>query len=352
MADQSDLCKVLFLDVGHGSSTVICFPGKGEGVVIDSPDAPTTIRALRQEGINRLRLVLVTHSDHDHVAGVASIVRSFQGQIDWVLYHPDRRRVVDSQEAFWQLVGAVKERRIRSGPADSDHGDFIEMSAGRCAILYPKYEDVVRNLKAGGTPNRASAAFFFEIENHAFLLCGDLEGDGWSHLRDASGLPKVSVFLFPHHGGEFQLKSYVPDARAGRGRAKRQPCVTQGELLEVMAPETVVISSGTAENKKYPPKAKVLRMIKDFGGSRAGFRLMCTRLTRRCDPNPAAHRSSALQHLSAVNVPRISVPRNTDCPCAGTVVIRIDRSRNLTIAPSSKVHREIIGALAHPACVT
>lgn len=351
MDESLDGCRGLFLDVGHGSSTLIALPTLAEGVLIDSADSLTTISALRRENINHLRLVLVTHSDRDHTAGIATVVRNFPGRIDRILYHPDRRRVVDNQQSYLQILKVVEERNVASGPACTDWNQRLEeLPFDECRILYPKWEAVQRNLRKGGHPNRASAVLFFSLGGHRFLLGGDLEADGWSHLRDGNSIPQADVFLTPHHGGDFLVSTYLPAQAEASPATARARCIRYLELLQAVGPRFVIISCGTTRREGHPPHASVLHAIRRHAEEKAELRCLCTEVTPICDPDPSGRRRAALEHLPEENRQGVSADRGSHCPCAGTVVVRIDQQGQMTVSPDPASHGGVVGGLAHPQC--
>ncbi|MYR03442.1 MBL fold metallo-hydrolase, partial [Streptomyces sp. SID6139] len=62
-------------DVGQGDATVLA-AGAGAGVVVDAgPDPAAVDRCLRQLGITRVPLLVLTHFHADHVAGLPGVLR-------------------------------------------------------------------------------------------------------------------------------------------------------------------------------------------------------------------------------------------------------------------------------------
>ena len=69
--------KVAFLSVGHGDSTVIIFPGRKTGAVIDTPKAQITLDYLLDNSIDHLKWIMISHSHVDHVSGIIELIESF-----------------------------------------------------------------------------------------------------------------------------------------------------------------------------------------------------------------------------------------------------------------------------------
>jgi len=345
MTESSTASRVLFLDVGYGASAIVCLPSPGEAILIDSADAPTTLRGLRKARIKRLRLVLVTHSDADHTRGIATTLRNFPGRVDRILYHPDRRRIEDTQQSYQMILKIAAERDIPSGPACSDQNDRLhKFPLDACCILYPKYEDVCRNLERGGAPNRASAVFFVSFRGRSFLFGGDLEAHGWDHLHDQGAIPRADVFLLPHHGGEFHR------AQSSRRAHRPQAGINHEALLEQIAPQFVVISTGTSAQTNFPPHARVLDVLATYGANRSGFHVFCTELTVRCHPTPLLYRKTAIEGIQRNDWPAMFASSPASCPCGGTICFVVRATGDMSVSPDVVSHDHFVMQLPHPRC--
>ena len=81
--------SVTFLSVGQGDCTIL--QQGDEAILIDagpkvgSFDAGERIvrKRLRERGVARLRGILLTHDDSDHVGGAAALLRAFPGAVAW-----------------------------------------------------------------------------------------------------------------------------------------------------------------------------------------------------------------------------------------------------------------------------
>lgn len=90
-ANSSNKSIITFLDVGHGSSTLIQMPN-GKNILIDG-GATTTLQFnigehviapfLWHKGIKRLEAVILTHPDSDHYNGLDFVVKHFTPNIIW-----------------------------------------------------------------------------------------------------------------------------------------------------------------------------------------------------------------------------------------------------------------------------
>src|SRR5258708_4039131 len=97
------LAEVTILDVGHGNSAV----GRSHAccAVIDAGTESPLLEFLASEEITHIDLVIVSHADLDHLAGVTQLLVQDHIAVDRVMVNPDTK---PSDE--W--------RRFRSGVRD------------------------------------------------------------------------------------------------------------------------------------------------------------------------------------------------------------------------------------------
>ncbi|WP_381798627.1 ComEC/Rec2 family competence protein [Streptomyces niveus] len=181
-------------DVGQGDTMVLA-AGEGAGVVVDAgPDPKLADRCLRDLGITRVPLLVVSHFHADHVTGLPGVLRGRRvGAIQTTsLQEPWEqsafvRRTAEAADV--PLVRATPGERRRVGPLD-------------WRVLWPRAGP---GLGAGG-PNDASVTLFVRTAGGTtLLLLGDLEPPAQQGLsRDHPTLPPVDVLKVAHHGSAFQ----------------------------------------------------------------------------------------------------------------------------------------------------
>ncbi|OIJ95948.1 hypothetical protein BIV23_33380 [Streptomyces monashensis] len=229
-------------DVGQGDATVLA-AGDGAGVVVDAgPDPVPVDRCLRQLGITRIPLLVLTHFHADHVAGLTGVLRGRTvaaiettgleepaDQAEFVRKEAARRHI--------PLTRAVAGEERRTGPL-----------AWR--VLWPP--------PSGGTPpepgvpgrpgtlagpepvpdgpNDASVAMLVRSGGLRLLLLGDLEPPAQQALLRsprAAELARVDVLKVAHHGSAYQ----DPD------------------LIRLAAPRVALISAGAGNPYGHPAPA-------------------------------------------------------------------------------------------------
>ncbi|QHY95431.1 ComEC family competence protein [Streptomyces sp. S4.7] len=181
-------------DVGQGDTMVLA-AGEGAGVVVDAgPDPKLADRCLRDLGITRVPLLVISHFHADHVTGLPGVLRGRRvGAIQTTtLQEPWEqsafvRRTAEAADV--PLVRAAPGERRRVGPLD-------------WRVLWPRAGP---GLRAGG-PNDASVTLFVRTAGGTtLLLLGDLEPPAQQGLsRDHPTLPPVDVLKVAHHGSAFQ----------------------------------------------------------------------------------------------------------------------------------------------------
>ena len=173
-----DRPEAVFLDVGQGDAILLWGPA-GEVILVDGgPDPAVLRRALLDRGVQRIDLLVVTHSHADHLSGLEEITR-------WAavgrLWHSGQEG-----EAFDALL---EEMTAAGVPAEVPAvGWTAQVGAFRLDVLGPvrRYE----SLNDGSLVLRVTAG------GATLLLPGDVEA---AAQADLGPLP-ADVLKVPHQG--------------------------------------------------------------------------------------------------------------------------------------------------------
>lgn len=186
-------------DVGQGDALVLA-AGRGAGVVVDAgPDPRPVDRCLRELGITRVPLLLLTHFHADHVRGLPGVLRGRAvGAIQTTgLDEPPEQAAFVRREAAKERIPvarAVFGERRRIGVLDWQVL-WPQGGGGPSGPAAPVPRD----------PNDASVTLFVRAGGLTLLLPGDLEPPAQQALlRSHPGLPRVDVLKVAHHGSAHQ----------------------------------------------------------------------------------------------------------------------------------------------------
>jgi competence protein ComEC len=173
------------LDVGQGDATLIQHAGHAVLVDTGPPDGPI-LQRLRDAGVDRLDLLVVTHAQADHEGGAAAVLATLP--VGTVLDGRDGVRTPDgdrfaamARARGVRLVTPAAGQRIRAGPI-------------ALAILSPSPEPLAGHL--GDDPNQRAIVAELRDGRFRMLLTADAESDVLARLP----LEPVDVLKVSHHG--------------------------------------------------------------------------------------------------------------------------------------------------------
>ncbi|WP_225799825.1 ComEC/Rec2 family competence protein [Streptomyces sp. NK15101] len=186
--------------VGQGDATVLAAGGDSAVVVDAGPDPVPVDRCLRELGVRRVPLVVLTHFHADHVAGLPGVLRGRAvGAIQTTgLEEPP------GQAAFVRRTAAAAGvPLIRAGP-----GERRRIGALEWRVLWP-WAGAGGNGASGASadgPNDASVTLLVRTAGGlSLLLLGDLEPPAQRALTGLHpGLGPVDVLKVAHHGSAHQ----------------------------------------------------------------------------------------------------------------------------------------------------
>ncbi|MEU8704802.1 ComEC/Rec2 family competence protein [Streptomyces sp. NPDC048565] len=223
-------------DVGQGDAMVLA-AGDGAGVVVDTGPEPRLVDGcLRDLGITRVPLLLLTHFHADHVRGLPGALGGREvGMIQTTSLDEPKEQAAfvkrTAAAAHVPVVRAVPGERRRTGPLDWQVL-WPEAGAPGTGPSYPTEE-----------PNDSSVTLLVRSGGLSLLLLGDLEPPAQQGvLRGHPALPRVDVLKVAHHGS-----------------AHQDPA-----LLRSAHPRIALISCG-ADNPYGHPAARTLEALEAAG---------------------------------------------------------------------------------------
>jgi competence protein ComEC len=188
-------------DVGQGDALVLDAGGAGAVVVDAGPDPGLVDRCLRDLGVERVALVVLTHLHADHVEGLPGVLRGRSvGEVQIGPYDepaPELARVLRwTRQASVPVSRAVAGERDRVGPL-------------RWQVVWP-----LRIIEGeGSAPNNASVVMLAWRGDVRMLLTGDIEPAAQRALMVRWTVPEVDVLKVAHHGSAYQEQRLLDAAR-------------------------------------------------------------------------------------------------------------------------------------------
>jgi competence protein ComEC len=174
---------ISFLDIGQGDATLIQHGGTAVLVDTGPPGSPLLAR-LRDAGVHRLDVLVVTHDAADHDGSTAALLGAMPVDL-----------VVDGEEApaggeVRRLAAARRVRRIAS-----DAGQVIAAGPLELRVLWPRREPAA---PPGAEPNDRATVLHVRDAEFDLLLTADAESDVLAGLE----LPVVEALKVSHHGSD------------------------------------------------------------------------------------------------------------------------------------------------------
>ena len=247
-----------FINVGYGDAILIrsgsftMLVDCGDWTVGDGgPDSQRISAAdfLRQEGIETLDLLVLTHLHRDHSGGLAKLlecvaVRSFRCN-----YLPDRifwgkrvpvpegfsagaRCLLESLNVFLSALAIMERQGTEVSLASPGTWPLTPELTAECFLeaqpIFERQAAIWQNVLEDRADNR-------ELEE----LDGDMYADCWEKHE----IPPCTLVKLPHHGHRDSITPH---------------------LLDMLAPKTVVISVSNTRTDDCPA-ASVLQMVREKG---------------------------------------------------------------------------------------
>lgn len=221
-----------FIDVGQGDSSLIITP-KGNTILIDAGDeahAKKVVSYIREQGIEKLDLVIATHPDADHIGGMDKVIKNFD--ID-VFAMPDVSAKTNQYKQIQRELKTKKMKATRLYQGDEvqidDDIDFEILSP----VKGKKYDDT----------NEYSIVAKIVYKDTSFILMGDATMENEVDIINNVPDIDIDVLKLGHHGSSTSSSDY---------------------FITKTSPNIAIISCG--KNNKYGhPHQEVMRVLKKHG---------------------------------------------------------------------------------------
>lgn len=225
-------CAVHFIDVGQGDSALI--QSDGYNILIDSGEtdkAADVIRYLRNQGVEQLDMVVMSHPHSDHMGSMGEVISAFKAEK--VLINRLSDSIVPTNKTYRGFLESVKSNGLTL--TASKVGQKYDFGEGTLTVLGPveDYEEL----------NDTSIVARFDYNGRSVLFTGDMEKAAEKDLIASGADLSVDILKVGHHG------STTSSTKA---------------LLAEVNPAAAVIEVGEGNDYGHP-NDKILDALKDAG---------------------------------------------------------------------------------------
>lgn len=225
------IMEIHTIDVGQGDSILVI--QKDQVMLVDCgtrAKGSTVVEYLKELGINKIDILVGTHSHDDHMGGMAEVIRNFE---IGTLYAPDNSK--DSITTFWYMdfLDAVSERNVNW--VYPEVGITFGVGDANVQIVAP-------NSKEYNNMNNYSTVLRVTYGETDVLLMGDAETLSEEEIMNNGLYIDADVLKLGHHGSstsssEKFLNATTPQyaiISAGKGNTYHHPIKSVMERLEDM----------------------------------------------------------------------------------------------------------------------
>ncbi|HEY9523259.1 MAG TPA: ComEC/Rec2 family competence protein, partial [Thermopolyspora sp.] len=196
-------------DVGQGDAMVLS-AGGDKAVVIDTgPDPPRADHCLRELGVHRVPLIVLTHPHLDHVGGLDGVLRG--RRVGAVVVSPGRVPLSESA----RVSAGLRQRNVPEWVVRP--GTRWHFGAADLTVLgpdpRPEAGEVPEGSGEGAVANNASVVIHVRWPWGSALLSGDVETEAQAALL-RHGIPPVDILKVPHHGSSRGDPAFFPATHA------------------------------------------------------------------------------------------------------------------------------------------
>lgn len=332
------------LNVAQGDSHVIHFPGCSAAIVIDPGNSDLINELLHKRlQIKSLPLILISHGDWDHMAGINKLIQS--------CLHEKRGRSIKPGYIFLNSEGMAKssdktkigklfirlenlvtkhQLKLKCIFAEEETSELLNAVLNRYGIdgriLYPEYFRMIK-VHRKKQWNLASVLMLLTFRNKKILYSGDLPYEGWKQVDKEVDL-KSNVFKVPHHGGKISSS----------------PRKDMEKILERVDPNFALVSVGSDNRYKHP----LPEVIEAIVTHPSKPHLFCTQMTDRCSKSREQKKEKVnefyktkFKEKQEYNTLKLGSDRGTIC--AGTIRVTFNGNSNkISTFPSPLHHYQML----------
>lgn len=217
--------EVHFIDIGQGDATLIVYDDFH--ILIDGGNNGTEEKLLDyldKQQVDDIEILVATHPDADHIGGLAEVID-----------HYDVHLIIDSGEShssqtYKNYYEAVKRQQAR-GAIYLEDADFIFLLSEQITF------EIIETGDDNGDRNNNSVVAKLSYSEIDFLFTGDMESKTEQKILDRQ--LEAEILKAGHHGSKTS---------------------SSNEFLDVVKPETVIISAGLNNSYGHPHRPLIDRL--------------------------------------------------------------------------------------------
>ena len=224
--DSQGELSVTYLDVGQGNA-VLVRQGDQTMLIDGGPRESSSfvVSYLKQQGIQKLDYMLISHFDEDHLAGAIGALYNF----------PVGTLITPDYETDSSIYDSYKEAVEEKGyePVHPSLKDTFSLGSGSFRIISPVsygHED----------ENQDSVGIILEKGSDCFFIGGDIGLEGEKEILEAGVDIQADVMLMNHHGSHVSR-----------------------EFFQAVNPSWAVISCGEGNSYGHP-RQDTVELIQEF----------------------------------------------------------------------------------------
>ncbi len=189
-------------DIGQGDALALD-AGPGSAVVIDAgPDPVPVDRCLRELGVTRVPLLVLTHSHLDHVGGLAGVLH--ERRVDRVITSP----LTEPISGHRLVQAALSAHHLTLGLVSP--GESFEVGDLHLDVLGPTH--VFRGSRSD--PNNSSVVLRASVRGFRIMLPGDAELEAQDDLLRGGVDLRADILKVPHHGSAYSDPAFLQAVHA------------------------------------------------------------------------------------------------------------------------------------------
>jgi competence protein ComEC len=235
--------NIYYLDVGQGDATFISTP-KGINILVDgggvvgggiSDKGETVVLPfLYHKGINHIDLVISTHPDSDHLAGLISVVNNLNIGKVVVPYQSQKYKILD---------GVIQKGKIEKDFAMEKEVINIDDNT-KIEFFNPQYDGTTYNDEnvSDEDSNKYSIGFRLTYQKTSYLFCGDIPKEVEKNAILRNNNLTADILKVSHHGAKTS---------------------TSQEFVDNVRPKLAIISVG--KNRYGHPSYDTIERLESFG---------------------------------------------------------------------------------------